>query len=351
MKMVDTVVAVMETVKSPISLSSTMETMQQQRQQEQQQKDSSVKSLDLQCDEEFDEILAERPSTSYNHLHHHHHQQQQQQQQQHNSTNNHISISNGETIDNCAIVDSPLFNKMKRQWRNYGWYKSCEEMDEVRRREKVSKRKSVTSVHGTKVFYRCNNWRRTRCNFRMYAIIFTSDKMCLFASGEHDHTAKDPYYVTDVIPQAEKNFEITPQSTTQQDILTQFVLNATANLPFGANSESTSQQLLSYQPPTYQLADEQRITGMLQLAMEIDHKFTFIQRNNEFCFEPNNPALKGRSVVLLDGGTVVLVIERFNGMELSREIWQKAYWNQFLWAVRGKCMRVLYQNFKEPACL
>lgn len=89
---------------------------------------------------------------------------------------------------------------MKRQWRNYGWYTSCEEMDEVRRREKVSKRKSVTSVHGTKVFYRCNNWRRTRCNFRMYAIIFTSDKMCLFASGEHDHTAKDPYYVTEVTP-------------------------------------------------------------------------------------------------------------------------------------------------------
>lgn len=88
---------------------------------------------------------------------------------------------------------------MKREWRNYGCYTSCEEMDEVRRREKVSKRKSVTSAHGTKVFYRCNNWRRTRCNFRMYAIIFTSNKICLFASGEHDHTAKDPYYVTEVI--------------------------------------------------------------------------------------------------------------------------------------------------------
>uniref|UniRef100_A0A1I8EJ61 Uncharacterized protein n=1 Tax=Wuchereria bancrofti TaxID=6293 RepID=A0A1I8EJ61_WUCBA len=94
MKMVDTVVAVVETVKSPISLSSTVEAMQQQQQQE----ESSVKSLDLQCDEEFDEILAERPSTSYNHLH---------QQQQHNSTDNDISISNGEAIDNCAIVDSP----------------------------------------------------------------------------------------------------------------------------------------------------------------------------------------------------------------------------------------------------
>lgn len=87
---------------------------------------------------------------------------------------------------------------MKREWRSYGWYTSCEEMDEVRRREKVSKRKSVTSVHGTKVFYRCNNWRRTRCNFRMYAIIFTSNKMCLFASGEHDHTTKDPYYITGI---------------------------------------------------------------------------------------------------------------------------------------------------------
>ncbi|VBB35431.1 unnamed protein product, partial [Acanthocheilonema viteae] len=119
---------------------------------------------------------------------------------------------------------------MKREWRNYGSYTSCEEMDEVRRREKVSKRKSVTSAHGTKVFYRCNNWRRTRCNFRMYAIIFTSSKICLFASGEHDHTAKDPYYVSEVInPQIQRDPESTRPSTAQQDILTQFVMNATSN--------------------------------------------------------------------------------------------------------------------------
>ncbi|VDM94490.1 unnamed protein product [Onchocerca ochengi] len=215
------IVTAMETMKSSLSSSpssSTIEIMQQQQQQ-----DSNIKSLDLQCDEEFDETLAERPSTSYHHSHHHYHQQQEQQHRQerrkleqqqqlgqqqqleqqpqrHHSTDNHKSIRNDEAIDNCAVVDSPLFNKMKRQWRNYGWYTSCEEMDEVRRREKVSKRKSVTSIHGTKVFYRCNNWRRTRCNFRMYAIIFASDKMCLFASGEHDHTAKDPCYVTEISP-------------------------------------------------------------------------------------------------------------------------------------------------------
>uniref|UniRef100_A0A0R3RUH0 FLYWCH-type domain-containing protein n=1 Tax=Elaeophora elaphi TaxID=1147741 RepID=A0A0R3RUH0_9BILA len=251
--MVDTGVIVVETMKSPVSsLSLTMETVQEQQPQQrpqpqqipqpqQQQQDCNIKSLDLQCDEEFDETLAERPSTSYNHLHHQQQQEQQQQQQQshqqqqpqqQHSTDNHVSsISNAEAIDNFAVVDSPLFNKMKREWRNYGCYTSCEEMDEVRRREKVSKRKSVTSVHGTKVFYRCNNWRRTRCNFRMYAIILTSNKICLFASGEHDHTAKDPYYVTEVInPQVERDPEVSRPSTTQQDILTQFVMNATANL-------------------------------------------------------------------------------------------------------------------------
>ncbi|CAG9539894.1 unnamed protein product [Cercopithifilaria johnstoni] len=348
--MIGTAVTIVDTLKPPISSLSTMEAVQKQQQPQQQQ--DSVKSLDLQCDEEFDETLAERPSTSHNHLHQQQQQQQQQyRQQQHSSTDSNVSMTNGE-----AVIDSPLFNKMKREWRNYGCYTSCEEMDEVRRREKVSKRKSVTSAHGTKVFYRCNNWRRTRCNFRMYAIIFTSNKICLFASGEHDHTAKDPYYVTEVItPQVERDPETTHPTTAQQDILAQFVMNATSNLLPDAHPESreasTSQLLMSYLSPGYQLADEQRITGMLQLAMEIDHKFTFIQRSNEFCFEPNDPTLKGRSIVLLDGGTVVLVIERFNGTELSREIWQKAYWSQFLWAIRGKCMRVLYQNFKEPANL
>ncbi|VDK56495.1 unnamed protein product [Anisakis simplex] len=86
-------------------------------------------------------------------------------------------------------------SKMKREWRVVGWFTSEATMNEVRKREKVSKRKSVAQINGTKVFYRCNNWRRTNCNFRMYALYHAPDQITLYASGDHDHTTKNPHYV------------------------------------------------------------------------------------------------------------------------------------------------------------
>lgn len=86
-------------------------------------------------------------------------------------------------------------HRMKRVWRLVGWFSTEEEMNAVRKQEKVSKRKSVTQAIGTKVFYRCNNWRRTNCNFRMYAMYYAPDKICLNASGEHDHSTKNAQYV------------------------------------------------------------------------------------------------------------------------------------------------------------
>lgn len=114
MKMVDTSVTVVETVKSPVpSSSSTTQIVQQQSEQSkpQEKQQDSIKSLDLQCDEEFDEALAERPNTSHNHSNqqqqYHQKQQEQQQQKQDHSTDNHASISNGGNVDNFVINDSP----------------------------------------------------------------------------------------------------------------------------------------------------------------------------------------------------------------------------------------------------
>lgn len=96
-------------VESPISsLLSTMETVQQQMEQSESQQQDSIKSLNLQCDEEFDETLAERPGTSNNNNNHYHQQQQQQQQQypQH-STDNHASVNNAQAINSSIATDSP----------------------------------------------------------------------------------------------------------------------------------------------------------------------------------------------------------------------------------------------------
>ncbi|VDM96500.1 unnamed protein product [Thelazia callipaeda] len=318
-------------LRSESSSCSLMETEQQQG--------STEEGLDLRCDEEFDESLMEKPTTSFN-------------------ANRQCIVAPGiqqspESFNNQEhdLTDSPLLTKMKREWRTYGWYTSFEEMDKVRRWEKVSKRKNVTSIHGTKVFYRCNSWQRTKCNFHMYAIIFAPDKICLFASGEHDHTTKDSKYTTDAASNTQKE-----SNTKQQNTFAQSIMNTNTTLQTDVNfqqDQKFSSSNIFLPPPdlSFELKDEKRIAEMLTLACDINHKFTYNQKSNEFYFEPINPAFKGRSVVLLNAGAVVLVVERYNGIEISREIWKKGNWDLFLWAVRGKCMRITYQNYKEAGQL
>ncbi|MFH4982990.1 hypothetical protein AB6A40_009699 [Gnathostoma spinigerum] len=124
-------------------------------------------------------------------------------------------------------VPSCKGHKMKREWRNVGWFTNAEAMNEVRKREKVSKRKSVVQVNGTKVFYRCNRWRRTNCNYRMFAMYYAPNRISLNESGYHDHSTPNRDFKT-----SSRNsgavFEATASSS-QQHVLDQLVLNATVN--------------------------------------------------------------------------------------------------------------------------
>ncbi|KHN85153.1 hypothetical protein Tcan_04263 [Toxocara canis] len=262
-------------------------------------------------------------------------------------------------------------HKMKREWRVVGWFTSDAAMNEVRKREKVSKRKSVAQINGTKVFYRCNNWRRTNCNFRMYALYHAPDQITLYASGEHDHTTKNPHYVPRNYT-GNMIYSLAPSSS-QQQALGQFVMHAAANASslnaisynqenvdtrsarnesapssdvppyldsFIKNSVKNELAPASDVPPyldcLIKLNDGRSIAQLLQLATQIDHTFTFnSRRNSEYCFESN--AMRGKVIAFIDLGDVVSVVERCNGVEKSCEQWRKADWNQFLWAVRGKC--------------
>ncbi|VDD85623.1 unnamed protein product [Enterobius vermicularis] len=224
-------------------------------------------------------------------------------------------------------------HKVKREWRNIGTFSSEEVMNEVRKRERVAKRKTVVQINGTKVFYRCNNWRRTNCNFRMHAIIHAPDKITLYASGEHDHTVKNPN-------SSSLMYDIPPCSS-QQQILNQFIANATANSSHLL--ESNDQENTYEEEATYQLSDGQRIAALLQVAAELGHSFKFNSRSTgEYCIESNKPVAKGKMLVFVDHGTFVSVTERIGGFDAKCETWKKADWQQFLYAVRGKCRAVLY---------
>lgn len=244
-------------------------------------------------------------------------------------------------------------HKTKREWRNIGTFTSEETMNEVRKRERVSKRKTVVQINGTKVFYRCNNWRRTNCNFRMHAVIHAPDRITLYASGEHDHTIKNPQYQPRTYTGSSMHYS--PPCSSQQQVLNQFVANVTANSShllepydqenaFGeVNNNLPSQKLKNaLKDISYHLSDGPRIAALLQVAAELGHSFKFNSRGTrEYCIESNKPVSRGKMLVLIDHGAFISVTERIHGFNGKSETWKKADWQQFLYAVRGKCRAVL----------
>ncbi|VDN31817.1 unnamed protein product [Gongylonema pulchrum] len=98
-----------------------------------------------------------------------------------------------------------VLRKMKREWRCYGWYTSCDEMNEVRKQEKVSKRKSVTQANGIKVItkywgFPCRTFYPTRTPVEERSCVGTENL---------DNTSV--------------------RACEQQQVLTQFVINATVD--------------------------------------------------------------------------------------------------------------------------
>lgn len=96
--------------------------------------------------------------------------------------NNLTGMENLITVDEVNTMDVHVLNNIlgmvvpankgnsnvKREWRNVGWFTSDDQMNEVRKKQKVSKWKSVEQLNGLKVFFRCNKWKRTNCNYRMH---------------------------------------------------------------------------------------------------------------------------------------------------------------------------------------
>ncbi|VDM45815.1 unnamed protein product [Toxocara canis] len=236
---------------------------------------------------------------------------------------------------------------LKREWRNVGWFTSEAEMNAVRKRQKVSKWKSVDQISGLKVFFRCNKWKRTNCNYRMFVMYYAMDRISLNESGEHDHSA---LYVDgksrddDTPPPAAARavFEATPSSS-QQRVLDQLIMNATANASLASTSSfegenvfetgssggdginrpksSTPSQSIADSEEngsdsSYHLSDGHNIAELLQVAADMDLTFTFNSRRTcEYCFESNAPEMKGRMIVFSDMGGKVAVAERHNGVE------------------------------------
>ncbi|VDK55764.1 unnamed protein product [Anisakis simplex] len=239
---------------------------------------------------------------------------------------------------------------LKREWRNVGWFTNEEEMNAVRKQQKVSKWKSVDQISGLKVFFRCNKWKRTNCNYRMFVMYYAVDRISLNESGQHDHSVvyatKSKKKCNNAYNQAQLQdsqqgqkqfeqhqqqareqaflinsaaravFEATPSSS-QQSVLDQLIRNATANAASSSfDAENVFDTVNSGVDGICGLKSSTTSQGIADVAADMDLTFTFNSRRTcEYCFESNTPQMKGRMIVFSDLGDKVGVAERFNGVE------------------------------------
>ncbi|KAL3101861.1 hypothetical protein niasHS_003270 [Heterodera schachtii] len=93
--------------------------------------------------------------------------------------------TDGEGGDREAL--SPRGN----QWMHLGTFDSETEMQIVRNKEKVSKRRTEQLKNGVKVRYRCNTWKRTKCGFQMFSFQHADSGLIeLYECGTHDHSGR-----------------------------------------------------------------------------------------------------------------------------------------------------------------
>lgn len=80
------------------------------------------------------------------------------------------------------------------------------------------------------------------------------------------------------------------------------------------------------------------ISDLLEVAKEYKLKFIFDTRGvSEYCLSKDDASVM---LVIVDCGNEISVKVK-NGNNVIEEVqWIKADWNQFLWAIRGKCAKI-----------
>ncbi|CAG9530548.1 unnamed protein product [Cercopithifilaria johnstoni] len=99
---------------------------------------------------------------------------------------------------------------------------------------------------------------------------------------------------------------------------------------------------------SFSIFDPDSMVIFMRAATDLDCTLSFHCRNNQpqLSFESNRTAankLKGVEVCLTEMDDEVNIVVQNDGIELDRESWKKTDKAQFMWAIRGKCQKVLTQ--------
>lgn len=119
------------------------------------------------------------------------------------------------------------------KWSYMGTFTSENDIQVIRLREKVLKRRTQNLQNLTKIryryflniflfneklFYSCNTYRRTKCKFQMFAL-FVNDKIDLYKCGTHNHIRECANNLKKKKKSVLPDFLKKPKPLTQEEIL------------------------------------------------------------------------------------------------------------------------------------
>lgn len=88
----------------------------------------------------------------------------------------------------------------------------------------------------------------------------------------------------------------------------------------------------------FSLSSTSSISDLLDVAKDLKLKFMFDAGcGSEYCLSRDGSL---EMLVFVDAGNQVLVKTKSNNVIVEEVKWTKAEWDQFLWAVRGKCSKL-----------
>uniref|UniRef100_A0A914HVL9 Uncharacterized protein n=1 Tax=Globodera rostochiensis TaxID=31243 RepID=A0A914HVL9_GLORO len=102
-----------------------------------------------------------------------------------------VSSSTPTPAVDVNMEDRETHSPRGNHWIHLGTFDSETEMQIVRNKEKVSKRRTEQLKNGVKVRYRCNTWKRTKCGFQMFSFQHAETGLIeLYECGSHDHSGR-----------------------------------------------------------------------------------------------------------------------------------------------------------------
>ncbi|CAI2348989.1 unnamed protein product [Caenorhabditis sp. 36 PRJEB53466] len=108
---------------------------------------------------------------------------------------------------------------------------------------------------------------------------------------------------------------------------------------------SMSPSKLEKDPSSFSLSEGHCAAQLMSMALDLEMTMSYHRRriDIELCFESNRTAEKsggrGKVICLTDLGKEIKITERVNGAICDTELWTKTDFNQFHWAIRGKCQK------------